>query len=395
MNALRGRRVVGIAAASVLLACIGGGLLAGMRAPDLTGTHLVVGYNDLGMHCMQSDFSQMMILPPYNTLHAQVIRRGIEPEIVKGADASVTFELPTNTHSSDKCNFWKYAPALLGANVPPDMGVAGFGMNGTMAFKTARNDYEATGIPVTPVDDDGRENPYPLALITARNDQGVVIAQTQAVVPVSWEMSCNLCHNTPGESTATSILKSHDRLHGTQLEQHQPVTCAACHSDNALGAPGQPGIPSLSAAMHNAHAPRMGMVNMANNCYACHPGVRTDCLRDVHSERGMTCTDCHGSMLAVGSASRRPWLDEPSCAGCHQRQGFEFEQPGQLYRNSVGHKGVQCMTCHGSPHAMGPARTAADNAQAIRLQGHAGKINDCTVCHVTTPTQPFFHRVEN
>jgi molybdopterin molybdotransferase len=34
-------------------------------------------------------------------------------------------------------------------------------------------------------------------------------------------------------------------------------------------------------------------------------------------------------------------------------------------------------------------------AQAIRLQGHAGKINDCTVCHITTPSQPFFHKVEN
>jgi cytochrome c553 len=258
MSSLQRRRLFGVAAAAALLACIGGGLLAGMRAPDLTGTHIVVGYNDLGMHCMQSDFSQMMILPPFNTLHAQVIRRGTEPEIVEGGDATVTFELPTNTHSSDKCNFWTHAPALLGANVPPDMGVAGFGMSGVMAFQPGRKDYEATGIPVTPVDDDGRENPYPLALITAKNDRGTVIAQTQAVVPVSWEMSCNLCHNTPGESTATSILKSHDALHGTQLEQQQPVMCASCHSDNALGAPGTPGVSSLSAAMHNAHAPRMG-----------------------------------------------------------------------------------------------------------------------------------------
>lgn len=395
MEQRRKHRIVSMAIVLGVVASLGGGALLGMRAPELTGTHIVVGYNDLGMHCMQNDFSQMMILPPYNTLHAQVIRRGREPEIVQGGDATVTYQLPTNTHSSDKCNFWTFAPQLLGANVPPDMGVAGFGMNGTMVYQTGRKDYEATGIPVTPIDDDGRENPYPMALITARNDNGTVIAQTQAVVPVSWEMSCNLCHNTPGESTATSILKSHDRLHATQLMQNQPVMCAQCHSDNALGAPGQPGVSSLSAAMHNAHAPRMGQINLANNCYACHPGVRTDCLRDVHSERGMNCIDCHGSMEAVGAPSRRPWLDEPRCDSCHHRAGFEFEQPGQLYRNSVGHGQVQCMTCHGSPHAMGPARTAADDAQAIRLQGHAGKINDCTVCHVTTPTEAFFHRVED
>jgi hypothetical protein len=391
----RKRRLIGAVIGSAAAVLLGAGALLGMRAPDLTGTHLVVGYNDLGMHCMQSDFSQMMILPPYNTLHAQVIRRGAEPEIVEGGDATVRYELPTNTHSSDKCNFWTFAPQLLGAAVPPDMGVAGFGMTGQMAYKADRRDFEATGIPVTPVEDDGRENPYPLALITVRNDAGTVIAQTQAVVPVSWEMSCNLCHNTPGESTATTILKDHDRLHGSDLMNQQPVTCAACHSDNALGAPGLPGVSSLSAAMHTAHGPRMGQVNMANDCYACHPGVRTDCLRDVHAQRGMTCTDCHGSMAAVGSPTRRPWLDQPSCGGCHQRPGFEFEQPGQLFRNSVGHKGVQCMTCHGSPHAVGPARTAADNAQAVRLQGHSGVINDCTVCHINTPGRPFFHKIDD
>jgi hypothetical protein len=390
----RRRQIAGYAALAAVAACISWGVLTGMRAPQVTGSHVVMAYNNLGMHCMQSDFSQMMILPPANTFNAQVIRRGAEPEIVTG-DVTVSYELPTNTHASDKCNFWSFAPQLLGANVPPDTGVFGFGMRGNMTFSATRNDYEASAVPVVPVDDDGKENPYPLALVTVKSAGGAVLAQTQTVVPVSWEMSCNLCHHTEGESTATSILKSHDRLHGTQLEQHQPVMCASCHSDNALGTPGQPGIPSLSAAMHTAHGPRMGMVTMANACYACHPGVRTDCLRDVHSQRGMTCTDCHGSMLAVGASTRRPWLDEPRCDSCHHRAGYQYEQPGTLFRNSVGHKGVQCMTCHGSPHVIGPARTPADNAQAVRLQGHSGTLNDCTVCHINTPSRPFFHKVDD
>jgi len=53
---------------------------------------------------------------------------------------------------------------------------------------------------------------------------------------------------------------------------------------------------------------------------------------------------------------------------------------------------VKCITCHGSPHAIGPATTATDNLQAIRLQGHAGVINTCTTCHSTTPSDPFPHR---
>lgn len=369
-------------------------LLGLTKTPPAADTYVVVAYNELGMHCMQNDFSQMMILPPFNTLHAQVLKRGMGPDIMTG-DITVTFELPSNTSSSSKTNFWSFVKPLMGLDLPPDIGLGGFGLSGTMAFDAARRDWGATGIPLTPIDDDGKENPYPLALVTVKNDQGTVVAQTQAVVPVSWEMSCNLCHNKAGESVATNILSAHDRLHGTNLIAHQPVMCAQCHSDNALGAAGQPGVSSLSAAMHGAHANRMDAIDLANKCYACHPGVRTNCLRDVHAASAITCTDCHGSMAQVADTRRNPWVQEPRCDQCHHRAGFEFEQPNTLFRNAKGHGGTQCMTCHGSPHAVGPAVTATDNAQALRLQGHTGPINTCTVCHTSMPTEAFFHKVDN
>lgn len=363
-----------------------------LRAPP-ADPYIVVAYNDLGMHCMQNDFSQMMILPPYNTVRAQVIRRGEEPEIIT-ENLTVSYRLPTNTHASDKTNFWEYAPALLGAPVPPDMGLGGFGMWGTMGADRAHDGFHAVGVPVIPIDDDGKENPYPLAHITVRRGS-TVVAETQTVVPVSWEMSCNLCHATPGQSVATNILAAHDRLHATKLLASQPVMCASCHSDNALGAPGVAGVPSLSSAMHLAHADRMNAIKLDNKCYACHPGVRTNCQRDVHAAIGVTCVSCHGGMAAVGEPSRNPWLQEPRCDSCHTRPGFEFEQPGTLFRNSVGHGGVQCITCHASPHTMGPATTVSDNLQAIRLQGKAGVISTCAVCHTVQPSEPFFHSREH
>ncbi len=376
-------------AATALLA--GAALLPGIARAQTT--YNVVAYNDLGMHCMQNDFSQMMILPPFNTFRAQVIRRGVEPEIMTGNNASVSFMFPTNTYSAGKTNFWNYASQLLGANLAPDVGVAGFGMSGAMPYESAHESYVATGVPVTPIDDDGKENPYPMALITAKIGS-TVVAQTQTVVPVSWEMSCNLCHNTPGESVATNILKAHDRLHSTNLINSQPVLCAGCHSDNALGAPGQPGVSSLSSAMHLAHASRMSQANLTNACYACHPGVRTNCQRDVHASKGMDCNSCHTSMTAVGNPARNPWVDLPRCADCHSKPGYQFEQPGVRFRDAVGHKGVQCITCHGSPHSVGSATTEQDNAQAVRLQGHSGVINTCTVCHTSTPGS-FFHKVDD
>ncbi|GMU23793.1 MAG: hypothetical protein AMXMBFR13_38710 [Phycisphaerae bacterium] len=350
----------------------------------------VLAYNDLGMHCMGQDNSDLMILPPYNTLRAQVVdRSGEEPEIMD-SDVTVKYTIPGNTHSADKDNFWTYAPALLGVTLPPDVGLTGNGMAGTMV-PTGENDWIASGIPITPIDDTGRENPYPLALVMVLQN-GTEVARTQAVVPVSWEMNCQLCHTTPGLSVAADILARHDQLHGTNLQNQKPVLCAGCHADNALGLPGQPGIPNLSAAMHGAHADRMQAISLDNDCYACHPGLRTKCLRDVHFNKGYTCTYCHGLMAALGDQQRRPWLDQPSCGGCHARPGFEYEEPGKLYRESRGHMGIHCEACHGSPHAITPTVMEVDNLQAILVQGHAGVINNCTVCHRETPDDAFPHR---
>ena len=35
--------------------------------------------------------------------------------------------------------------------------------------------------------------------------------------------------------------------------------------------------------------------------------------------------------------------------------------------------------------------TERDNQQAMRLQGHAGPINQCTVCHLEKPEGEFWH----
>jgi hypothetical protein len=360
---------------------------------DANSTSMVVlGYNDLGMHCINQDFSELMLLPLYNNLHAQVIdTSGEDPRIVTSG-VTVRYTVLGNTTSVGKTNFWTFVNALLGVTLEPDVGLTGNSLTGTMK-PTGDNDWSATGIPITPLDDSGHENTYPLATISVEAG-GAKVAETRAVVPVSWDINCNLCHSTPGISMATDILRAHDRLHATTLEQSKPVTCAKCHADAALGTAGVAGLPTLSGAMHGAHANRMTVLTtLAVKCYACHPGVRTQCLRDVHFARGMTCTSCHESMQALASPTRQPWVDEPRCGGCHQRTGFDFEQPNTLFRNSKGHSGVHCEACHGSPHAIVPTVTAEDNIQALTLQGHTGTISKCTVCHSSQPGDAFFHRV--
>ena len=112
------------------------------------------------------------------------------------------------------------------------------------------------------------------------------------------------------------------------------------------------------------------------------------------SAQGMWCTDCHGDMNAVANPNRRPWIDEPRCGDCH---GSQFaENPGKLFRQSTGHGGLYCEACHNSSHAILPSTQPRDNMQVIALQGFAGTLQDCAVCHGNAvPPGPGPHGLPN
>lgn len=367
--------------------------------------YIVIGYNDLGMHCMNEDFSEYCLLPPANTMRATVIDRTHGSPEIMTSGVTIEYDIPGNTNSVSKTNFWKFAPQFFGVNLPDNIGLFGKGLRGTMTAVAGDRDWIAAGIPVTPKMDDGSINTFQLARLTLkRNGQTVHVAAP--VIPVSWEMNCDTCHmstkykpspDNPNKKLVPDVLTAHDNLHGTHLRQQKPVLCASCHADPALGAPGKPGVSNFSKAMHGAHASRMGEFQLRdpNPCYSCHPGVKTQCQRDIHKTRNVTCISCHGDMFAMGAANRTPWVDEPKCGSCHTRAGFQFEQTGKLFRDSKGHGKVKCVVCHNAPHAVLPATTAADNTQIIGLQGFSDTLRTCTVCHKTTPSDPFPHRYTN
>lgn len=364
------------------------------------------------MHCYNRDFQDLAVLPPYNTLWSQVIRVGDPPQIITDT-VRVAYSFPNNTYSVGKTNFWDYALPLFGKNLAPDIGLTGRGLAGEM--DKAADHFIADGIPLTEFQDSAPSTAYPyqLATVIARDRAGAELARTVTVAPVSTEMHCDYCHYDGGvEEIATgrietNILTLHDREHAEEyppgfgsLMDSRPVLCAACHASNALGAPGQPEIPNLSKAMHSKHAEvedggggdgALGDTALAEPfCYNCHPGPQTKCLRDVMSQRGMTCTDCHGSMTEVAQ-NPDPWLNEPRCDGCHQEPQYAQDQP--LYRMSTGHGGVRCSGCHDSPHAIAQSGEPNDAIKFIGWQGHAGTLATCTVCHATTPDGPGPHGV--
>ncbi len=308
-----------------------------LSAAPATTHWTVIAWNDLGMHCMDSDYTVFSILPPFNVIHAQLIDN--TGKLVTGVASYrctyVGVADPTgsiNTTSYLKTTFWQNVKSFFGVQLAPDAGLLGFNMPGqanipqALAPDTSINGYTAKGIPITPYDNALNKNYYPLMRIAARNAAGTVLASTKIVLPVSDEMDCRACHASGSQAAAMpptgwvnnsnpekdfrlNILLLHDEVQPNPTLYNQylgqagyapglyvsavkgnPVLCARCHISNALapyGVPGIAGIPPLTTSVHGQHAtvidPSTGLSlndeNNRNACYTCHPGSTTRCLR--------------------------------------------------------------------------------------------------------------------
>jgi len=351
--------------------------------PATTGEYVVFAWNDLGMHCLNPSYDEMVILPPYNTVNAQVVKRGDPPQLIISG-ITVEYNILNNTSSYGKREyggFWTNFTSLFGGTAPANnIGLTGTALSG---FMTVRSDhFTAEGIPVVPVDDNGLWDPFQVIQVRVKDATGKLLAETQATVPTSDEINCAKCHTEGPSSVFTNILRSHDDAHGTSLVNDKPVLCASCHGSPALGTngPGSSGV-YFSQAIHGFHADK------GATCYDCHPGTNTRCNRSLaHNGSGDdgNCTTCHGDMANVSSTingGRVPWVTEPKCVTCHTDvDGVETNN--NLYRNSKGHGNIYCTACHGSPHAMFPSREVKDNYQPNQYQGSNIKtIGSCGVCH--------------
>jgi hypothetical protein len=357
--------------------------------------YAILTWNDLGMHCYNRDFQDLAVLPPYNTLWAQVVKRGDLPQIIT-AGIVVEFYFAENTYSVGKSNFWEYDQDLFGVDLPLDTGLTGTGLHGAMELNG--DHYVAEGIPLTEFNDGDHTTrvPYQIATIIVKDTNGTELGRNRVVAPVSTEMRCDNCHydgafDVSTGRVETNILTLHDEEnlseypagHKSALMTRRPILCAECHASNALGAPGVAGVPNLSNAIHEKHhIPEIP--DTTDGCYSCHPGPDTKCLRDVMSSQyGLNCLDCHGTMLQV-SQNPDPWLNEPRCDDCHDQPGYDQDQP--LYRMSKGHSGIYCEACHDSTHAIAPSTRPEDAIKFVNLQGHSGTLSECTACHLIAPT---------
>ena len=408
----------------------------------------VIAWNNLGMHCMDADFSVFAILPPFNEVHVQIV----DPQghLVTAApdgtnlvyQAVADLNGSINTTSYTKTNFWDYALPLLGAKLAPDAGVAGYAMPGaantpqTIAFDAANAWYGAIGVPIVPVDDAGLKNYFPLMQVALFDSAQILRGQTSIVLPVSDEMDCRKCHASGSQPPTAkppsgwvynpdaqrdyrqNILKLHDARQQGAAKYAQslatakygatglydtaaagtPIFCDRCHLSNAvagLGIAGIQGISPLTAAVHGFHAHVVDSdvgLTLDNNlsrgaCYNCHPGSQTRCLRGA-----MGNSVAPDGTMAIQCQSCHGNM---SAVGATARQGWLQEPSCQSCHtgNAIQNSGQIRYTSVFD--ASGTVRQAADGTFATNANTPAQGISlyrfskghgglQCEACHGST-----------
>ena len=244
---------------------------------------------------------------------------------------------------------------------------------------TEMNWFAADGIPISYVDDRGRENAYPLMRVQAKAAPGntlgfaagTTLASVDTVLPVAIEADCKTCHTSsvdggngeaacfpgldadcavegskrsstpytvvspsddPDPNTTlliseewaadTNVVRLHDAKHGTTLEANTPIACQSCHYTPAL---------DLAQLGPTDDIPR-GREQTNHKSFS----------NVMHKHHGQF-TDLFPAMPAPGEASQQERLAilEQTCYGCH---------PGkrtQCLRGAMFQGGMLCQDCHG------------------------------------------------
>ncbi len=332
----------------------------------------VVGANDLGMHCVDKEYSVFSILPPFNVVNAQVVKgtAGSLPVLLDPTKVKVTYEPVVDaggsinsTSLAGKTDFWQYASQLFHVPLARGQGLTGLYMPADapapgpqpMAFDASLRLFRAFGIPIMPSDDAHFANPYPLMRVVARDvATNAVLGYTDMVVPVSDETDCRSCHAT-GQIAASdpnvawsndpdlevqakrNVLIVHDLHQGTGLLASQPVLCASCHLSPPL---------ELELTHSGASSPGASLLSIqgAGSHARAHPSLvpaPKSMSKVMHSHHGKL-KDAAGNLLfpPAGTAQQ-------TCYKCH---------PGavtQCLRGAMATGGMECFECHGAMLSVG------------------------------------------
>ncbi|WP_020481114.1 Ig-like domain-containing protein [Methylomonas sp. MK1] len=353
------------------------------------GEYTLLAWNDLGMHCMDGlDFSVFAILPPYNTLHAQLKDKNgklVSSNVLLTYEAVADSSGSINTSSANKTNFWSWVGELVGLNPAPDVGVnldglaSGNPMPGNktpslkpapMTYNTAFDWFEAEGIPVTPFDDKGNKNFYPTVKVVAKDAlSGKVLASATTVLPVSDEMTCKGCHAStdannnaaqtaakpvagwvfdadPDKDWKRNILRLHDEKQAanTLFKDALSTLSAKGYKASGLLTTADAGQPVLCVACHasNAYFDKENKTTVMGGMAGIAPFTQSLHLKHADVKDPAT-------QLTLDSLDNRS-----ACYQCHPGSVTQCLRGAMSTASDAsGDPSISCQSCHGNMKAVG------------------------------------------
>ena len=186
----------------------GGG--GGGGTPPTASNFTILAANDLGMHCADQDFRVFSILPPYNVMNAQVLRKGAEPQLMSPADGiHVTYQAVASNYFED----------LTDPNRLPDLtdSITATGGNLPGVFKNNfwNIDVTASSTGVDKIGFKAYENLYPpgiLAKFSSENDVGLPAPDVAHYYLLS----------SPGDPTGRELIAEQSAMPGVLTNEPQP-----------------------------------------------------------------------------------------------------------------------------------------------------------------------------
>ncbi len=261
------------------------------------------------------------------------------------------------------------------------------------------NWFAADGIPLLPVDDQGRENPYPLMKVSATSKTGQTLDSVDVVLPVASEANCQNCHADPndhGDGAATTfasvdfdivlakdapgvdseklanaakinILRLHDIKHGAKytssvdgsaavcdaannpndpncLANQTPIQCAQCHYTPALDLTQQGPQDETTQGIKGRQQTRH--ISMSRAMHFTHSTFK-DSLGNPAFPSMPQADDPQRTSGGVAVNDFEQNILEETCYQCH---------PGtntQCLRGAMFSGGVVCQDCHGGMQQVG------------------------------------------
>jgi hypothetical protein len=389
-------------------------LMAGGK-PNPGGTYKVVAWNDLGMHCACPSFAGFLLLPPFNTIRAQVFQFGPnDPVVVTSANAAtlgltIGYNMIDNTDALLQGDTYfkqwiTYSPKLFPGFQPvvggKVQGLAGFGLSGNMAYDSNLLDWKAVGIPAYPLvsstpslnimtDPLGgpNRNPYPVTNVFVKNASGTVVAQTNTVTPVAFGGCCT-CHlklaaangypATPaGSFTYLGVMHGRNSS-GINIAMIDPdgdgvggpVRCSWCHWDPAMGEAAAPGWPAGTKLLPGAGTLKKSVYSFS------------DVLHRFHTQDPLVLTTAYDPNIAK------------NCYDCHPGNNVNCYRGAHVKTNT----GIWCTDCHGDLNqrvAAGQLTQPWKTSTLPSCIGPASGITSAFPCHAsrdvggrTYPTTP-------